>query len=181
MKKRIIPIVFLFSLSANAQVGIGKNAEVKDTETSVLLKFGDEGNKGIILPYVTTLPENATPGTILLDASDPSKARVKYYNGNEASPWVDISGIDGNVVAELSSQPTATEGVSSKVIIGAETSSADGVLVLESDTKAMVLPIVTDVQNVPSPSPGMLVYVKGDNGNKRFAVYNGTAWSFWKP
>ncbi len=181
MKKILISSVFLFPLVAQAQVGIGKNAEVKETETSVLLKFGDENNKGIILPYVTTLPESATPGTILLDASDPAKARVKYNNGSETSPWTDLSGMDGNVTEELKTQPATTEEASSKVIIGANTSSADGVLVLESASKAMILPIVTDVQNIPSPSPGMMVYVKGDNGNKRLAVYNGTVWSFWMP
>jgi hypothetical protein len=75
---------------------------------------------------------------------------------------------------------SATESKDSKAIIGAPTSAADGVLVLESTTKAMVLPTVADVQNIPSPSPGMMVYVN-KLGSKRFAVFNGSRWSFWKP
>ena len=67
-----------------------------------------------------------------------------------------------------------------KAIIGAQTSVADGVLVLESNTKAMILPTVLDVQLIPSPSPGMMVYVN-KAGAKRLAVYNGRKWSFWKP
>lgn len=56
----------------------------------------------------------------------------------------------------------------------------DGVLVLESKTKAMVLPTVDDVNSIPSPSPGMMVFVN-KTGAKRLAVFNGTVWSFWKP
>ena len=52
--------------------------------------------------------------------------------------------------------------------------------VLASNTKAMVLPTVADVQNIPSPSPGMMVYIN-KAGAKRLAVYNGSKWSFWKP
>ena len=76
-------------------------------------------------------------------------------------------------------QPTTAEDATEKVIIGSTTSSADGALVLESNTKAMVLPIVANVQDIPSPSPGMMVYVKKE-GSKRLAVYNGSKWSFWK-
>lgn len=181
MKKIFISLFFIATSGAQAQVGIGRNAEVKTSEPSVLLKFGDENNKGLILPYVRTLPQNPVPGTVLLDATDPAKARVKFYSGNAVQPWTDLSGKDGNVTTEITTQPTLTEEEKSKVIIGAATSSADGVLVLESDTKAMVLPVVTDVQQVPSPSPGMMVYVKGTADHKRLAVYNGTVWSFWKP
>ena len=58
--------------------------------------------------------------------------------------------------------------------------TADGVLVLESATQAMLLPIVSDVNNIPNPSPGMMVFVN-KAGAKRLAVYNGAKWSFWKP
>ncbi len=58
--------------------------------------------------------------------------------------------------------------------------TANGVLVLESTTKSMILPIVQDVQNIPSPSPGMMVYIN-KSGAKRLAVYNGSKWSYWRP
>ncbi|MGS0749088.1 hypothetical protein [Halpernia sp. GG3] len=51
---------------------------------------------------------------------------------------------------------------------------------LESSNLAMVLPTVSDVANIPSPSPGMMVYVN-KTGAKRSAVYNGSNWSFFKP
>ena len=167
---------------SNAQVIIGDKVGTAANKTSVLLEFAKDQNKGLIVPYVRTLPTDPTPGTILLDASTPTAARMKYWNGTS---WIDLSGQDANLVTPtdfLAVQPTAAEVPeldASKVIIGGTTSSADGALVLESNTKAMVLPTVEDVKNIPSPSPGMMVYVKKD-GAKRLAVFNGSKWSFWK-
>ena len=176
--KKIIATIFLGSMAfANAQVIIGDAVGTAPVKTSVLLEFALGQNKGLILPYVRTMPATPTEGTILLDASTATTARVKYYNGT----WQDLSGQDANITTVLSTQPAGiTEATTSKAIIGAATSAADGVLVLESTTKAMVLPIVEDVQNIPSPSPGMMVYIN-KTGAKRLAVYNGSKWSFWKP
>ena len=177
----------------NAQVIIGNATGTAAIKTSVLLEFAANQNKGLVLPYVRTLPTAAptrVEGTILLDASTPTAARVKYYNANTTpgtNGWVDLSGQDANlnsttILANFATeQPaTITETATSKAIIGSRTTAADGVLVLESTTKAMVLPIVADVQLIPSPSPGMIVYVN-KAGAKRLAVYNGSKWSFWKP
>lgn len=87
---------------------------------------------------------------------------------------------NGDLSTSLSSQPTITEVSGAKVTIGSNTTTVDGVLVLESATKAMVLPMVNDVNNIPSPSAGMMVYVN-KAGAKRLAVYNGSRWSFWAP
>jgi hypothetical protein len=97
---------------------------------------------------------------------------VKYYNGT----WQDLSGEDGDVTSALTTQPVGIIEVNKGVIIGANTSSADGVLVLESDTKAMVLPWVESTDDVINPSPGMMVYV---SSVKMLAVFNGTSWAFW--
>ncbi|MBN9337052.1 MAG: hypothetical protein J0I88_04280, partial [Chryseobacterium sp.] len=98
-----------------------------------------------------------------------------YYNGTS---WVDLSVQAANVSSYLGIQPTAKENNNAKVIIGANSSTADGILVLESTTKAMVLPIVSSYQNIINPAPGMMVLV--DNGGiKTLAVYNGNQWSFW--
>ncbi|MFC6268934.1 hypothetical protein [Frigoriflavimonas asaccharolytica] len=166
----------------NAQVILGDATGTAAVKTSVLLEFAAGQNKGIIVPYVRTLPTGAAlvPGSIILDATTAATARMKYYNG---TTWVDLSGQDAVLTTILTSQPTAAiapETANSKAIIGATSSSADGVLVLESTTKAMILPIVADVQNILSPSPGMMVYVN-KAGAKRLAVYNGSKWSFWKP
>jgi len=145
----------------------------------VLLEFAANQNRGLILPYVRTLPANPAEGTLVLDASNPARARVKYFNGS----WRDLSAQDANVTAAMATQPTvaeAPEADNAKTIIGAVTSTASGVLVLESTTKAMILPTVEDVQNIINPSPGMLVYVNR-SGAKRLAVFNGSKWSFWRP
>jgi len=194
MKKIILIAFALVSGNFFSQVIIGDAVGTASTKTSVLLEFaaqasGSNTGKGLILPYVRTLPTAAptmVEGTIVLDASTPTAARIKYYNGNTTSGtngWVDLSGQDADVSAVLATQPTiaqAPESSGSKAIIGSDTSAADGVLVLESTTKAMVLPTVSDVKEIPSPSPGMMVYIN-KTGSKRLAVYNGSKWSFWKP
>lgn len=184
--KNIFVIILLAIMSgAQAQVIIGDATGTAADKTSVLLEFAAGQNKGIIVPYVRSLPTlNAlVGGAIILDATTATNARMKFYNGTS---WVDLSGQNGNLTSPvnyLTVQPDATvapETAASKTIIGASSSPADGVLVLESNTKAMVLPTVLDVQNIPSPSPGMMVYVN-KTGAKRLAVFNGTKWSFWKP
>ena len=190
--KNILTLLLLTVLSlANAQVIIGDQIGTAGVKTSVLLEFAHipGQNKGIIVPYVRVLPTTLptrVEGTIVLDASSPAAARMKFYNANTvplSNGWFDLSGQDGNVTSALADQPTvvqAPEIATSKAIIGSTSSAADGVLVLESTTKAMVLPQVMDVQLIPSPSPGMMVYVN-KTGAKRLAVFNGAKWSFWKP
>ena len=178
--KNIFTIILLAMVTGvDAQVIIGNSIGTATTKTSVLLDFAAGQNKGMIVPYVRTLPTGSAlvGGAIILDATTATTARMKYYNG---STWIDLSGQDANVTSALANQPTGVTETNSKSIIGAQSSSADGVLVLESTAKAMVLPIVLDVNNIPSPSPGMMVYVN-KTGAKRFAVYNGSKWSFWKP
>lgn len=172
----------ILSGGASAQVIIGNAVGTAPAgqKTSVLLEFANTNNKGIILPYVRTKATTPTEGSIILDASTATDARVKYYNGS----WVDLSGQGADISSVLTSQPTeaqVTEPTQAKTIIGAATTAVnDGVLVLESATKAMVLPQVDDVNNIPSPSPGMMVFVNKE-GSERLAVFNGSKWSFWKP
>ncbi|MCL8538627.1 hypothetical protein M9991_17305 [Chryseobacterium gallinarum] len=161
-----------------SQVIIGGTTGVASNKTSVLLEFEGQ-NKGIILPYTRTLPASPTEGTLLLDVSNETQARVKYYNGG----WVDLSGQDADVTTSLTSQPTSaqvSENDDAKSVIGANSSNAQGVLVLESTTKAMVLPSVESTDNIPNPSPGMIVYIN-KTGSKRLAVFNGSKWSYWMP
>lgn len=179
MKKIIVCLFTAQALIINAQVTIGDAIGTAYDKTSVLLDFSANQNKGIVLPYVRTLPQSPSEGTLVLDATTPSQARVKYYNGS----WVDLSSQDADITGQLSDQPTnvqTTEVPGAKTIIGAASTAADGVLVLESTTKSMILPIVDDVQNIINPSPGMIVYIN-KSGSKRLAVYNGSKWSFWKP
>ncbi|MFC6269506.1 hypothetical protein [Frigoriflavimonas asaccharolytica] len=188
MYNKILTIIALATISvANAQVIIGDATGTAADKTSVLLEFAT-GNKGIIVPYVRALPTGAAlvGGSIILDATTATTARMKYYKDVAPIGWIDLSGQDANLTTPINfmtAQPSialAPETASSKAIIGATSSTADGVLVLESDTKAMLLPTVADVQNIPSPSAGMMVYVN-KTGGKRLAVFNGSKWSFWKP
>lgn len=180
MKKIYITALTAAMVTANAQIIIGDAVGTAPAgqKASVLLEFAAGQNKGIALPYLRTMPSSPSEGTIALDASSATGARVKYYNGS----WIDLSGQNGDVTSALATQPTAAqtaETADAKVIIGGTTASADGVLILESTSKAMVLPTVEDVQNIVNPAPGMMVYVN-KSGAKRLAVFNGTRWSFWK-
>ena len=185
MKKIFLTLTIAAASTLYSQVIIGDKVGTATTKTSVLLEFAANQNKGLILPYVTTLPSGAgfVEGTIVLDATNASKARVRFFNANTTlgtNGWTDLSGQDGNVTSALTSQPATAEEATAKAIIGAEASPADGVLVLESTAKAMVLPIVASTNDIPKPSPGMMVYVN-KTGAKRLAVFNGSKWSFWKP
>lgn len=177
MKKgKIFTIALLaFSASAFSQVIMGDAIGIAANKTSVLLEFANTNNKGIILPYVRTLPTTPAQGTLLLDVVNAAQARIRYYNGTS---WIDMSGQNGNITSVMATQPALAETATEKFIIGATSTSANGAVVLESASKAMVLPTVTDVNNIPSPSPGMMVYVN-KTGAKRLAVYNGERWSFW--
>lgn len=175
--KILTAALLAFSASAFSQVIMGDAAGTASNKTSVLLEFANTNNKGIILPYVRTLPATPAGGTMVLDAVNAAQARVRYYNG---SAWVDMSGQNGNITSVMATQPSVAETAGEKVIIGATSTSAAGAVVLESATRAMVLPTVTDVNNIPSPSPGMMVYVNR-TGAKRLAVFNGERWSFWAP
>lgn len=176
--RKLVSIIIMIQFSPSfSQVIIGDatGTAPANQKQSVLLEFANTNNKGIIMPYVRTLPANPAPGTILLDASVPTSAVMKFYDGTE---WKALSG-RANISSSLTDQPTITEEANAKAIIGSSTSSADGVLVLESSDKAMILPTVTDVANIVKPSPGMMVYVKGTT--KYLAVYDGNKWAFWIP
>ena len=188
MKKIVFIIAIAASISGFSQVIIGDvvGTAPANNKASVLMEFAANQNKGIILPYVRQKATSPTEGSIILDASVPTNARVKFYNANSstADNWTDLSRQGADVSSVLSGQPTPAnvpETASEKTIIGAtSTVVTDGVLVLESNTKALLLPVVSDVQNITSPSPGMMVYVN-KIGRKRLAVFNGSKWSFLRP
>lgn len=190
MKNKIIlSLLALTSSFASSQVIIGDEIGTAKDKTSVLLEFSQKENRGIILPYITTLQTSPAEGSIILDATDSTNAQVKYYNGTE---WISLSQDSGNVSSYLAQQPqNITEPEHSATIIRAENPNADGVtensnadvdangvLVLESKDKALVLPTVSSVNEIASPSPGMMVYVSNDT-DRLLAVFNGSKWSFW--
>lgn len=191
MKRLLSTMTLLIFVSAYSQVIIGDAIGTVPVgeKTSVLLEFAAGQDKGLILPYVRTLPSGngLTEGTLVLDASNSTASKIRYYNGviSPESPngWVDLSnGNTSDISGPLLAQPdlNTIDSPEGKVIIGASSTTSDGVLVLESDDKAMVLPIVSDTDDVVDPAPGMIVYIN-KTGAKRLAVYNGEGWTFWKP
>ena len=175
MKKILTVLVFTICKLSFSQVIIGDNVGTATDKTSVLLEFSSTQNKGIILPYITDKTGLTTPGSLILNATTPTAARVEYYNG---TTWVDLSLQNANVTSFLGIQPISRENANAKTVIGSNTSAADGILVLESTNKAMVLPIVSSHQNIVNPAPGMMALIN-NGGNKVLAVYNGNQWAFW--
>ncbi|WP_051887363.1 hypothetical protein [Chryseobacterium piperi] len=95
---------------------------------------------------------------------------------NTGSAWVPLS--DAGNVSNVSFNTSSESPGNNNVIMGATTSSAPGVLVLESTNKALILPKVASPDvNVKNPYPGMMCY---DTSSKTIAVFDGLKWSFWK-
>ena len=164
----LLLVVFLFSNNiVKAQVAIGKQSISSE---SVSLEFGSE-NRGLILPWVTN-KDNVTevvPGTFVFDSSD-SKTKVKLANS-----WMILHLLTTGTV-DTTLQDSETEQNTAKVSIGTPTDTK-GILVLEDDDKAMILPKVeSPQQNILEPEPGTIVF---DTKTQLFAVYNGAYWEFW--
>ena len=171
MKKIFLVLLTTVSSFSFAQVAIGKDAV---STTSVSLEFAD-GNKGIILPWVTAANDvtGAVPGTIIYDLTD-KKVKVKL---NDA--WRDLSRSEG--VADASLQSSLTENANAKVVYGKNgaTDTTPGVLVLSDSDKAMVLPkMVSPHLNLKNPTAGTMAY---DTLKHQLAIFNGSVWTFWKP
>lgn len=167
MKKIILATILgtLLSNNANAQVAIGKPSV---SSISASLDF-ESGNRGLILPWVTSTA-NHVAGTLIYDANA-KKVKVKLM---PTGSWQDLS-INAGAV-NLALQTPLTERSNAKVSIGAPTSTP-GILVLEDNNKAMVLPKVDSPHlNILNPEPGTIVF---DTKAQQLVVYNGTQWTFW--
>ena len=181
VSKIIYSIVF-FGLTnfANAQVSIGGKQSVEGNSTILDFNNTSTNTNGIILPAVTSEPvipavgatqSSPNNGTFVYDKAAKT---VKMYEDNK---WKDLSdaGNDTKIIANTSDETITTDF---GAIIGAETSAAKGVLILESADKAMILPRINKPEeNVKSPYPGMICY---DTASKTLAVFDGTNWNYWK-
>ena len=179
MKTIFITISLIFSIPSFAQLLIGTNTS---SSASASIEFGTE-NRGLLLPWVEAEDEvsaEAPLGTMIYDLTD-HKVKVKL-----ATAWMDLS-IDetGSTVNPLSNvdgallQANLEDAEGAQVIVGADTTDADGVLVLESTAHAMILPKVASPHDtILNPTPGLMVY---DTVSKQLAVFNGSVWTFWSP
>lgn len=161
----------LMSLMLSAQLVIGKSTI---ESPSAILDFSVE-NKGIVLPRVLSIDAN-TAGTLYYDTT----AKKVFLKTNATNPFdlsVEAATID--LSSYISSMQALVESPNiNGAIIGANSSDAKGVLVLEDNTKAMILPKVASPHTaIINPEPGTIVY---DSTKKLLSVYNGTQWSFWK-
>ena len=173
-------VVFL-SISAYAQVAIGKTT----VDTGALLDFSSE-NKGIILPIVETLPTAPLNGTFIMDGRT-GQLKVSVY---ENDMWKDLSDM-GSISVETSNGTNTTTAATINIStekgngvvitdkpISTATTSSNGVLVLDSDSKALVLPKVANPHlNIKSPRAGTICY---DTASDSLAVFDGKVWNYWK-
>jgi hypothetical protein len=168
IKNISIAIALVAFNSIFAQVAIGK--QIVDGNSTVLDFDNASGNtKGIILPATSGLPTGTlVNGTFVFDVTD---SIVKVYENDTWKPLSDAGNSSAVVVNN-----TAVQGKG--VVMGASSSTADGVLVLESQDKAMILPkIATPHVNVKNPYPGMMCY---DTASKTLAIFDGSVWNYWK-
>jgi len=168
MKKNYLLILaFAFGLD-NAQVAIGKTT-LESASSSI--EFGSE-NRGLVLPWTTSAADvtNVVNGTMIFDIND---KKTKIYASNM---WKDLS-VDSTGAVDSTLQDGLTERNNAKLSVGTVTSTP-GILVLEDNNKAMILPKVANAYlNIVAPTAGMIVY---DTAKKMLLIYNGTVWTFWK-
>lgn len=168
-------MILAISSQVCGQVAIGKESV---NGASTILDFNNTaGNtNGIILSAVNDISGALSPtstdnnGTFLFDKSD---KKVKMY---ENGTWIELSNLGNS--SQIITNTSAESGKNQGVIIGASSSNAKGVLVLESQNKALLLPQVnTPHTSVKSPYPGMMCY---DTVSKSLAVFDGSNWNYWK-
>ncbi|MBB1138231.1 hypothetical protein [Myroides sp. WP-1] len=159
--------------TALGQTAVGKKTVENET---VILDFKEGDKRGIILPWILEENQVDSPvgGTLIFDSKD---KKVKYYKEGTNPGWVDLSIHEGQV--DLSIQQAYAENTAiTPTVIGSRTSAAKGVLVLETTTKAMVLPRMESPHlNLLSPQAGTMVF---DTVSKMLCIFNGNEWSFWK-
>ncbi|CAI8765811.1 hypothetical protein [Chryseobacterium sp. IT-36CA2] len=151
-----------------AQVAIGKQSI--DGNSTVLDFDNVSGNtKGLILPATSGFPTGSlVNGTFIFDVTD---SKVKMY---ENDAWKSLSDAGNSSAILVNNSAETGKGV----IMGEAASAADGVLVLESPNKAMILPkVATPHLNVKNPYPGMICY---DTTSKTLAIFDGSVWNYWK-
>jgi hypothetical protein len=172
MKNILLTLGLCFgAISSHAQVAFGKDSV---EGSSTLMDFESNANfRGIILPSVegedNVVLGTENNGTFVYDKEDEI---VKFWTASKGWTYLSDAG-DASLLVENES-----DEVGEGVIIGADISEAEGVLVLESEDKAMILPhIFRPHETVKSPYPGMICF---DTESLTLAVFDGENWNYWK-
>ena len=146
----------------NAQVAIGKTTI---TNSSVALEFGSDA-RGICLPVVDDAEAiTATNGSLVFDGATGS---FRYYANNTWS--------SATAGGQTGGAPAGAD-TAGGVIIGANSSSAKGALIIESSSRALVLPYLPLVEQ--RTITGVKGLVLWDSALKAVAVYDGTKWNYY--
>ena len=174
MNTTYIKIIALLGILAGnfafSQMAIGKPSVAN---SSVLLDFGTDP-KGIILPSVNAAP-GAVGGTFVFNTTADAVQVWEGNNNGGAGGWTNLT-IAGDAVSHsfVNSGSDTGEGV----IMGANSSTKPGILVLESTDKALVLPQVASPHlNIRGAIAGTMVY---DTDADMIAIYDGANWNYWK-
>lgn len=159
----IIVAINLLSNLSTAQVAIGKET----VDGSGILDFQANSQKGIILPWISDI-SLVEQGSLIYNAID---KKVKFRNGLN---WQDLSIKEGQVdTSEIDPYNELGEGV----IIGDKLNAPSGVLVLNRQDKALILPKnLNPWDNILKPEPGTITY---DPDANLICIFNGTEWTFW--
>lgn len=176
---------FLVSINCFSQIVIATNNNVI-TNNSVLLNFEKTNNRGLLLPAVNAITSITQAGTLVLDATNANTSQIKLRKNG--TTWYNFGRNNGVATPITSNRPNTIDYTDAKVVLGSSTSNVSGALVLESATQTMVLPEVSDINNIVNPSPGMIVYLNQNKCtsytvpcvDKFLALYNGTEWSFYE-
>jgi hypothetical protein len=168
MKTTITILALVLSIGLYAQdqkLAIGKTT----VDGDALVDFGTELRGMVIAPIddVTTMTPAPSAGTIAFDGETGS---FRYFDGSSWStpkPDGDDTGVD-----------VASGTDTFKQLIGAETSTATGVVIFGEDsgeTQALVLPKLANGNlRFSNPVTGLIYY---DTVLKAVMVYNGNGWT----
>ena len=169
----------LITCIASAQVAIGKES----IENKGILDFGNDNNKGIILPIAEISQTHSyTNGSMLMDKND---LKIKVFQDNG---WLELSE-QGSIAVQYDEDNNAlstaavineSEETGEGVVMGetgSNVNTASGVLVLEANDKALILPKVASPHlSIKSPVAGTLCY---DTDSDSLAVFDGKVWNYW--
>jgi hypothetical protein len=174
MKKIIASILVTVSLSVKSQVIIGDNAGSVPANSNAILSFSSE-NMGIVLPIINSATETASsnnvvrvPGTLYVSRAD---KQIKVYMLPTTQNSTGLLPLTPTLPAAVTLPTANTVAESTQnagVIIGVQTTSQKGILVLENDKKTLVMPSIGTRTNPPhkaikSPYIGTIGFAETDN------------------
>lgn len=169
MKKLgLIIIITLLCNLIKAQIVISSIDDPTPTNSSVILEFDNNENKGIILPQVSFIGF-AKGGTFIANKDEFS---VQYFIDSKSINLTE----SGNYVPH-SFYDNKNEDIGTGIIIGDLNTNLFGPLILNSNNKALVLPKVSNPHDqITNPIAGTIVY---DSTSDSLAVFDGSYWYFW--